>query len=308
MRRPCRRRRPSGCSSIALRSRGPFSGSSKRAIRFLLRPFAEAGGMRVARQRRAAGDVRILVGGHDLPFFRAACDQGDRVGGLAPGAPARRLQVRDVDRQSRLAADRQRLVDRRAGPCPRRGCGWRRSRRAAPRPSPGRSTRRSRLGAGIVDQGPWTGPRRRPSCPGRRALPCLFSSSSVGARLALPMTALRRCVVRHLMDDVGAELSRLQLLEIAGHVDGAGAAVAGDRRGHALNEIIQVGPRAGSQNGASLCVCRSMKPGAATRPLPSMIRGCPATVKLPMATMRSPLMARSPTRPGCRCRRREGHS
>src|SRR5205085_7197804 len=47
--------------------------------------------------------------------------------------------------------------------------------------------------------------------------------------------------------DVGADAVLLQLPEVARDVDRAGAAVAGDDRGDALEEVGQVGPRGGLQ-------------------------------------------------------------
>ena len=48
------------------------------------------------------------------------------------------------------------------------------------------------------------------------------------------MTFGAHVVVRHLMDDVGADAVLLQLREVVGDIDRPGAAVAGDDGGDAL--------------------------------------------------------------------------
>src|SRR5262249_41860062 len=62
-------------------------------------------------------------------------------------------------------------------------------------------------------------------------------------------------VVRHLVDDVGADAPLVQLAEVRRRIDRAGAAVAGDDGGDALRQVVLVVARGrGGQAGVAVGV------------------------------------------------------
>ena len=97
-----------------------------------------------------------------------------------------------------------------------------------------------RISAGVVDE---------PGCqaPGTvlHALidEVLHRPQLLGRRLAIGIAHdfLPDVIVRHLMDDIGADADLFELREIGRDIDGSRAAVAGDDGGDALHLVIEVG-------------------------------------------------------------------
>ena len=152
-------------------------------------------GTSVAAQRRAAGDVRVLVGRHLLAGLAGRLDQRDGVGRTCPTPPCRDALMcemwtgspasgRCVSASSMASSRPAALVADVAGVD---AAVLRR------RPSPGRPSRPSSSRCRGCRSGRWPCPRRRPSSPARPAPPSSSARRRSAARLALPMTCRGSC-------------------------------------------------------------------------------------------------------------------
>ena len=192
-------------------------------------------------QLGARRNVGILVGGDRLPRLPGLVDPRAGRGRQAPARLARGLQVRDVDRQPRLLADRQDLVDRpeEALPLVADVAG------VEPAVLGDDLGQRDQLGglgeaAGQVDQAGGHPPGAGLHAPFDQGLHPL---ELVSRRRAVGVAHHRGAdgAVGDQVDDVRPRPVRVDRVEQLGDVERAAAAVAGDDRGHALRLVVPVG-------------------------------------------------------------------
>ena len=227
---------------LAAELRGPRGvvGQTVEALDpFLLGP----GGDHHRRQLGARRHVGILVGADRLLGLAGFVDPGAGRGRQAPARLARGLQVRDVDRQPRLLADRQDLVDRpeQSLPFVADVAG------VNPAVLRNHACQRDQLGglgesARQVDQAG--------GHPPGAGLHALFNQHLHPLELLLGRRAVgvphhrgTDGAVGDQVDDVGPGATRVDRVEQLGDVERTAAAIAGDDRGHPLRLVIPVRPR-----------------------------------------------------------------
>lgn len=191
----------------------------------------------------AIGNVGILVGGHFLAFLACLLDQGDGIACLAKGGLARGLQVRDVDRQACFPADLQRFLNGRqqAGAFISNVADV---KTAMAGRNLGQRNQLAGVGVGswVVDQAG----REGPGAVLHRLVHQLLHAFQLlgrGRPVGITHDLSSNIIVRHEVNDIGADGEFFQLLEIGRSVHGAPAAVAGDHRRDALRKIVSIAAR-----------------------------------------------------------------